>query len=282
MTDRTTLGDFILSFHGLAMLRAWWTDPATVKARSQGIVGLTGHLAEEPWSRPFHVDERTVATGYAEWAETYDAPGNPMMLAEEPVVREILGQYPAGKALDAACGTGRLASILASLGHEVVGIDSTPEMLDAAKSKAIPARFEVGDLKAIPLPDDSMHLAVCALSLTHFADLGPPVRELARVVRTGGHVVISDVHPQPVTLGAHASYNRTQSSGGFIRNHIHLHSSYLTAFREAGLDVVQCVEPLYGDRELSTFGHLDAIPGLVKDALMGLPIVIIWELVKQE
>lgn len=282
MTDRTTLGDFILSFHGLAMLRAWWTDPSTVKARSQGIVGLTGRLPEEPWPTPFHVGERTVATGYAEWAETYDAPGNPMMLAEEPVVREILGRYPTGKALDAACGTGRLATVLASLGHEVVGIDSTPEMLDVAKSKAIPARFEVGDLEAIPLPNDTMDLAVCTLSLTHFADLGPPVSELARVVRPAGHVVISDVHPLTVTLGAHAAYDRTQSSGGFIRNRIHLHSSYLTAFREAGLEVVQCVEPLYGDRELSTFGHLDVIPGLIQDALKGLPIVIIWELVKRE
>ena len=84
------------------------------------------------------------------------------------------------------CGSGRHAAYLASLGHRVIGIDATPDMLDLARAKAPTARFETADLAALPLPDGSVDLAVCALALTHCADLGPPISELARVVRPGG------------------------------------------------------------------------------------------------
>ncbi len=280
MAERTTLGDFVLGLHGLAILRNLWVDPTAIKGWSDSVVRIANKLGEEPFSRPFHAEERTVSAGYAEWVETYDTPGNPVLLAEEPVVRDLIAKYPPGKAIDAACGTGRHAIHLASLGHDVVGFDSTPEMVEAAKAKDSSARFEIGDIEAMPLPDESIHLAVCALSLTHLADVGPPVKELARVVRPGGHVVISDVHPQPVSLGAHASYNRGETSGGFIRNYIHLHSDYLNAFREAGLQVEQCLEPIYGDRELATLARFEIVPGLAETAIKGTPIVLVWELVK--
>ena len=47
---------------------------------------------------------------------------------------------------------------------------------------------------------------MCTLALTHCSELGPPMRELARVVRPGGHVVISDVHPFMSMLGVHGGY----------------------------------------------------------------------------
>lgn len=281
MPVHTTLGDFILGLQGLAVMRSWWTDPATVKARVRSLIEVTRHLEEEPWSGLFHCDERTVTAGYAEWAALYDGPGNPIFTAEEPVVRKILAGYPAGRALDAACGTGRHASYLASLGHEVIGVDCTPEMLAIARDKTPEARFEIGDLTALPLPDGDVDLAVCALSLTHCVDLEPSIRELARVVRPGGHVTISDVHPFPVHLGAHASYRRELGTGGYIQNHVHLHSDYLAAFRAAGLEVIQCLEPLYGDAEVATLeGFGQHVPGLLDAAVKGLPIVIVWELKK--
>ena len=280
MPEHTSLGDFILGLQGLAILRSWWVDPAMVKTRVQSIAEITGQLEDESWSELFHNDERNVTAGYAEWAPTYDGPANPMFLAEEPVVHGILAGYPAGRALDAACGTGRHAAHLVSLGHDVTGIDCTPEMLEVAKAKAPDVQFKVGDLTSLPLPDDAVDVAVCALSLTHCADLEPPVRELARVVRPGGHVVISDVHPFPVMLGAHASYNFGEVTGGFVRNHLHLPSDYLDSFRAAGLNVAQCIEPRYGEREMATLGLSQRVPGLLEAALIGLPIVIVWELVK--
>ncbi len=280
MTDHPTLGDFILGFEGLGIMRAWTLDPAGVKARVRSIVEMTGRLDEEPWSSPVVVGERTVTDGYAEWAAVYDAPNNPVLLAEEPVVHEMVARYPAGDALDAACGTGRHAEHLAAAGHRVVGVDATPEMLEYARAKVPAARFETGDLTALPLRDGAVDLAVCSFALTHCADLGPPARELARVVRPGGHVVISDAHPFSVILGAQARY-RAAEGRGFVRNHVHLASDYLAAFRAAGLDVVRCEEPLWGEREIATFEFADEFPDMLDAAVKGMPIVIAWELEKR-
>lgn len=278
MADHPTLGDFILGFEGLGIMRSWTVDPEGVKARVRGIVEMAGRLDEEPWSSPVVVGEKAVADGYAEWAAVYDAPGNPVVLAEEPVVREMVARHPAGDALDAACGTGRHAAHLAAAGHRVVGVDATPEMLEVARAKVPAARFETGDLAALPLADGAVDLAVCSFALTHCTDLGPPVGELARVVRPGGRVIVSDVHPFSVSLGGQARYRAAER--GFVRNHVHLASDYLAAFRSAGLEVVNCVEPLWGDAEIATFPFADDFPAMLDAAVRGLPIVIVWELEK--
>ena len=280
MSNQARFGDFILGLQGLAILRSWMLDFATVKARAHKILEIAGEYEKAPWSAPIVAGERPVTAGYAEWAASYDTDRNPIFLAEEPIVHGLLKQYPLGAALDAACGTGRHAAYLASLGHRVTGIDSTAEMLETARAKVPSAQFETADLMAIPLPDGAMDFAVCTLALTHCADLGPPIREIARVVRPGGHVVISDVHPLMVLLGVHGGYRLNQTEYGVVRNNVHLASDYLTAFQAAGLNVVQCIEPLWGDAEIAKMGFAEQMPDLTESAVRGLPIVIVWELEK--
>ena len=81
-------------------------------------------------------------------------------------------------------------------------------------------------------------------------------------------------------LGVHGGYRRNPGELGFVRNHVHLTSDYLTAFREAGLNVVQCIEPYWGDREVATMGFAEQMPDLMEAAVKGIPIVIVWELEK--
>ena len=59
-----------------------------------------------------------------------------------------MDSVPPGRALDAACGTGRHAGHLVALGHTVLGIDITPEMLDRARINVPAASFIRGDLLA--------------------------------------------------------------------------------------------------------------------------------------
>lgn len=160
MTEHPTFGEFILGFEGLAILRSWGLDPGTVQERARSIAEVVGSRGETPWSTPLVETEYEVQTGYGEWAPGYDRPDNPVLLAEEPVVREIVDAVPIGTALDAACGTGRWAQHLASLGHDVTGFDATPEMLEAARRKVPAAHFELADLTAIPLPPESCDLVV--------------------------------------------------------------------------------------------------------------------------
>ena len=90
-------------------------------------------------------------------------------------------------------------------------------------------------------------------------------------MRPGGRVVISDVHPVTVMLGAQGSYRRNGTELGFVRNHVHLASDYLRAFRAAGLDVVQCLEPLWGEQEIAAIRFAGEMPDLVEAAAKGLP-----------
>ena len=91
--------------------------------------------------------------------------------------------------------------MLCDLGHRVVGIDPSEAMLGRARAKGLPATFEVGAFDGLPVASDSVDLATCALALTHVPDLGPAIAEIARVVRPGGRVVLSDVHPIAVATG---------------------------------------------------------------------------------
>ncbi|MBA2445599.1 MAG: class I SAM-dependent methyltransferase, partial [Nocardioidaceae bacterium] len=130
--------------------------------------------------------------GYDGWAATYDEPGNGIFEIEEPVIHPILDRLPVGLVVDAACGTGRHAAHLAERGHQVHGFDTSPRMLALARAKVPSARFEAADVRSLPLPDSSVDHIVCALALAHVEHLEPCFREAARVLRPGGHLVISD------------------------------------------------------------------------------------------
>jgi ubiquinone/menaquinone biosynthesis C-methylase UbiE len=78
---------------------------------------------------------------------------------------------------------------------------------------------------------------VCALALVHLPEVDRAIAELARVVRPGGRVIVSGVHPFLVLVGWQAQF-RTESGGaGFIRLHPHLPSAYCAACAAAALRV---------------------------------------------
>jgi SAM-dependent methyltransferase len=136
-----------------------------------------------------------VAGGYARWSAVYDAPGNPLIDAEQDVIRLMLDEMDGNPVLDAACGTGRHLEYLARRGHDVIGVDFVPEMLDKAREKVTNADLRLGDLTSLPLDDGEVRGAVCSLALEHVADLPRAFSELHRVVASGGSAVVSTMHP---------------------------------------------------------------------------------------
>jgi len=184
-----------------------------------------------------------------------------------------------GTALDAACGTGRHAEVLAGLGHDVIGVDANPHMLERARQRVPEGDFRIGRLEALPLEAGAVDLAVCSLALTHLEDPAPAVAELARVVRPGGRIVLSDVHPCWVALGAQAAFRDVDDRRGYIHNHVHWPGAYLAAFRETGLEVLACHEPVYRREEIDLWiDRLEIDVDVASEALVGMPAVLIWEL----
>ena len=274
--DTFTSGEFFVAVSGLAALRHVLTDPERARPRIEEVRSLTARLDEPPNDIEIPVVEHPVASGYALWAPSYDGP-NPAISLEEPVVHGIVDALSVGRALDACCGTGRHAAHLAERGWDVLGVDATQEMLEVARAKAPGARFEQGDVLDLPLPDDTVDLAVCSLALTHVPDLGAAVAEMARVVRPGGTVVLADIHPVFVLLGGTAAFPH---GGGLahVRNLHHPVGRYVRAVLDAGLEVADCVEVPTDEAMLT--GHLAHafVPEAVRQAYEDLPFLLVWHL----
>jgi ubiquinone/menaquinone biosynthesis C-methylase UbiE len=262
---------------GLALLRLWLTgDSATVAARMAEAQALAARLDEPPLATPLLDPELDVAAAYASWAATYDGP-NAAIDREERVTLPLLDGLPPGLALDAACGTGRYARHLVARGHQVLGVDASPEMLALARERVPEATFRAGRLEALPVVDASVDLAVCALALTHCPALVPPLRELARVVRPGGRVLLADIHPLVVRLGGHALFRDAAGRRAFVRNLAHAHSAYLAAFAEAGLVVERCLEPPITPADLPP-APTPELADAQRAAFVGLPGSLVWDL----
>jgi demethylmenaquinone methyltransferase/2-methoxy-6-polyprenyl-1,4-benzoquinol methylase len=112
---------------------------------------------------------------------------------------DLAALRPGDRALDVATGTGDLALELAGrVGPtgEVVGSDFSEGMLEHARRKAagVPnVRFETANALALPYADGEFAAATVGFGARNFSDLDQGLREMARVVRPGGRVVVLEI-----------------------------------------------------------------------------------------
>ncbi|WP_416962240.1 class I SAM-dependent methyltransferase [Streptomyces sp. Agncl-13] len=264
MTYLSPLG-YLLGLEGAALLRGFRersADQAFVEDRIAEIRRLldTPELAdtEGVTAIPGAISTADV---YEDWAPHYDAPGNTMIDVEQPVVRRILDGLPVGAALDAACGTGRHTAYLHRLGHRVTGCDASPDMLARARERLPEVDLREGDLHQLPLPDGAVDTVVCALALTHVPDLAAVLAEFARVLRPGGHLVISDAHFLVPYLSP--TLPRRPGPDGrptLLTEHHRPLSAYLSAALPLGFQVRHCEEPRRPRRSLDAGAAPDPLP----------------------
>ncbi|MFF8788868.1 class I SAM-dependent methyltransferase [Streptomyces sp. NPDC015125] len=268
--------ELVLGIEGLALLRhAMDADESFLKARVDEIRAVAAGEGVPLPDGGAAVSELDAAAGYASWSARYDSLPSSFIEVEEPVVHRLLDRGPVGTALDAACGTGRQTAALTARGYRVIGVDQSPEMLAQAHRKAPGAEFRRGRLEDLPLDDDSVDLAVCSLAMTHLPDLSAGIAELARVIRPGGRIILSDMHPFVVSLQGQCIFVHGDDRLAFVRNHVHLPGSYLSAFTAAGLTVRECHEPVFNGR-LAPGGYEEAIADAARAAWADIPLVIVW------
>jgi ubiquinone/menaquinone biosynthesis C-methylase UbiE len=278
MSTKPTLGELLLGIEGLALLRlAFGADPEARRARVREIRSLLECLDDAPeLAAPLEAPEYDLTQGYDLWSETYDQPLR-LFPIEHPTMRLLLDPLSPSLVLDAACGTGRYSAYLAECGHRVIGVDRSPAMLAKARAKLPESDFREGDLEALPVESGSVDAAVCALALVHLPEVDRAIAELARVVRPGGRVIISDVHPFLVLLGWQAQFRTADGGAGFMRLHPNLISDYCQAFAATGLRVRTCHEPRLTP-EAAVTAAAERLPDANRAAWVGLPGVVIWDL----
>jgi ubiquinone/menaquinone biosynthesis C-methylase UbiE/DNA-binding transcriptional ArsR family regulator len=100
---------------------------------------------------------------------------------------------------DLGCGTGQLTETLAPYVKQVVGVDASMDMLDAARSRLDGAvtnvEFRKGELESLPLKDGELDVAVLSLVLHYSPAPAKALSEAARAIRSGGRVLVVDMLP---------------------------------------------------------------------------------------
>jgi predicted TPR repeat methyltransferase len=159
----------------------------------QDIIGKTTHI----WGRTYSTDSRAVERDYDRFAETgsYDDTFETWGYVGPETAAAIMRNYVPtdSRVLDAACGSGLTGAAMARLGYrDIVGIDISTGLLAIAERTGAYHSLERVDMQAFPLPfDDGAFDAVCFIGALTYFETTEILRELCRVVRSGGYVVFS-------------------------------------------------------------------------------------------
>jgi SAM-dependent methyltransferase len=127
---------------------------------------------------------------------------------DRPACLELLGDVAGQHVLDAACGPGLYAEELLRRGARVTGFDQSSAMVRLSRARAPQGEFRVHDA-ADPLtwlPSGSVDSVLLALALEHLDDRVSALRELHRVLRPWGALVLSRMHPTGDWLRHGGSY----------------------------------------------------------------------------
>ena len=143
------------------------------------------------------------------------------------VALHLDGRAPA-QVLDIGCGTGRLLrrAALRWPNTGFVGVDPAEGMVEIARRLTPAATCLVGKGEQLPFPDSSADVAFSTISFHHWGDQAAGVREVARVLRSGGLFCLADI-----ALPGFAA-------GLVPHSRIHSRREMSLLFQQAGLQVI--------------------------------------------
>ena len=126
-------------------------------------------------------------------AHSYDRMNRMMTFGLDRRWRKCAVRGLQGNVLDVACGTGDMVVSLAKQGCTVTGVDISEEMLEMARLKAKGERLMVADAEQLPFADGEFDAVTCAFGVRNFVHLEQGLREMLRVLKPGGTMVILEL-----------------------------------------------------------------------------------------
>ncbi|MFD4252058.1 class I SAM-dependent methyltransferase [Amycolatopsis thermoflava] len=170
---------------------------------------------------------------------------------DRPACLDLLGDVAGLRVLDAACGPGLYAEELVTRGAGVVGVDISPRMVELSRRRVPGGEFRVHDLAEplVWLPDASVDRVLFALAVEYVDDRVALLRELRRVLRPDGALVLSRQHPFGDWLRHGGNYfeprvvEEVWSRGWRVRYWLSPLEQTCEELRAAGFLVERLVEP---------------------------------------
>jgi SAM-dependent methyltransferase len=167
---------------------------------------------------------------------------NPWVTDEERIRRLVAAARLTGseRVLDIATGPGYIAEAFAGIAREVIGVDLTEAMLAIARERTkergvLNVSFRAADAENLPFENGAFDVIVCRLALHHLLKPLDVLREMTRVCRAGGTVLVEDIY-----ASEHPERAAFQDRWEILRDPSHVRtlslSELLQLFREAGLE----------------------------------------------
>lgn len=185
--------------------------------------------------------DRDVRAQFARSAELYATSAVHARGRDLDVVVRFARPQPTDVVLDVSTGAGHTALALAPYVARVVATDLTPEMLAVARRLAAErgvrnVEFQEADVRALPFGDATFDVVTCRTAAHHYPELVTPVREMGRVLRRGGRLVVSDT-VSPADEVADRFVNAVET----VRDRTHVRdwsvAEWAEAFEAAGLSL---------------------------------------------
>lgn len=212
---------------------------------------------------------RATVAAYDRWARSYPpVPHNPLMRAEEALMRHFWPRVRGRRALDLACGTGRYAQLLEQEGAaDVIALDSSAVMLAQATTGA---RVRAS-MMSLPLAPASIDVVICGLAVGHAPDLHAWHREIACVMSPGGDLLYSDFHPDAAQIGLKRSFEDEDGRTTVVPHRRYTAPEHGESLGAAGFDLETRAEARLGMELSEDFPGSDAL----YQRWRGLPLVLV-------
>jgi malonyl-CoA O-methyltransferase len=239
--------------------------PGAIAARAAAVVAAAG-LVAVPLVRIVGRSRSAklidTLSGYARWAPGYPPRAhNPLMEVEESAVRRLLPDLVGAVCLDVACGSGRYLRILDENGAErTVGIDAVPQMIASAQRLVHSPELVLGRFEELPFPPGTFDVVVCGLAVGHAEDLDTVVSEMARVLRPGGVLICTDIHPETARSGGERTFTTENGTCFRLQHHIHEMTDHRRALGHANMTIDAMVE-----------SGIESSPGRLRDEI---PVIL--------
>jgi len=229
---------------------------------------MTRTADHEHWSR--------VSTEWIGWAR---APNHDAFWAYRESLTGFIGRGN-GEALDLGCGEGRVSRELKACGYRVTASDPVSEFVNAAKEAGSADDYVVASGAGLPFPDARFDLVMAYNVLIDVEDVPTTMKEIRRVLRPSGTVVISVVHP----FSDRGRFATAETTSPFViednyfgcrrfegteeRDGLRMHfagwsrplEAYATALEGTGLAITSLREPVPAARDGDSFQHWTRIP----------------------
>lgn len=167
---------------------------------------------------------------------------------------DLTGVEPGRVAADLGAGTGFVTEALIDRGLTVIAVDQSPPMLEALRRK-FPDReavdLRVGDAEQLPIDDAATDYSFANMFLHHVEDPPLAIREMVRIVRPGGRVVITDLDTHGHEFLRSEQHDRWM---GFARDEIRrwFREAGLTNVRVEGLSEICCATSCNGETAVAS------------------------------